>query len=85
MLTHNDDALGRAIEARWGRMRPATPGEKQAYVPVLGRVLNEGPGDLTNGHALFTKHCATCHTLFGEGNKVGPDLTSPIARIARRS
>ena len=25
---------------------------------------------------MFTKHCATCHTLFGEGNKVGPDLTS---------
>src|SRR5207302_5802519 len=20
-------------------------------------------------------HCATCHTLFGEGQKVGPDLT----------
>jgi putative heme-binding domain-containing protein len=22
------------------------------------------------------KHCATCHTLYGEGNKVGPDLTT---------
>jgi putative heme-binding domain-containing protein len=28
------------------------------------------------GAALFTQHCATCHTLFGQGNKVGPDLTS---------
>ena len=28
-----------------------------------------------NGKALFTKTCATCHTLFGEGNKVGPELT----------
>ena len=45
-------------------------------MPVLGRVLNEGPGDLDNGQKLFIKHCATCHTLFGEGNKVGPDLTS---------
>src|SRR5262249_57899024 len=24
----------------------------------------------------FKQHCAICHTLFGEGNKVGPDLTS---------
>lgn len=24
---------------------------------------------------MFTKHCATCHQLFGEGGKVGPDLT----------
>ena len=27
------------------------------------------------GKALFAKHCATCHRLFGEGNQVGPDLT----------
>jgi putative heme-binding domain-containing protein len=47
-----------------------------AYVPVLGRVLNESKGDPLVGHQLFTKHCATCHTLFGEGNKVGPDLTT---------
>ena len=76
MLTHNDPRLAAAIEARWGKIRPSTPGEKQAYVPVLGRVLNDGPGDVDSGHKLFVKHCATCHTLYGEGNKVGPDLTS---------
>ncbi len=76
MLAHDDEKLSQAIAAQWGKIRPATPGEKMAYVPVLGRVLNAGPGDLTSGRALFTKHCATCHTLFGEGNKIGPDLTS---------
>ena len=25
---------------------------------------------------LFTKNCAVCHTLFGEGAKIGPDLTT---------
>ena len=34
-----------------------------------------GPATRANGKVLFTKTCATCHTLFGEGNKVGPDLT----------
>ncbi|HEV3136345.1 MAG TPA: PVC-type heme-binding CxxCH protein [Pirellulales bacterium] len=76
MLAHRDDGLAEAIEARWGKIRPATPGEKLAYVPVLGRVLNEAQGDFDNGHKLFVKHCGTCHTMFGEGNKVGPDLTS---------
>jgi putative heme-binding domain-containing protein len=76
MLAHNDATLAAAIEARWGKIRPATPGEKQAYVPVLGRVLNEAKGDVDSGHKLFVKHCAICHTLYGEGNKVGPDLTS---------
>jgi putative membrane-bound dehydrogenase-like protein len=32
-------------------------------------------GDATAGKAVFTKHCATCHTHSGEGGKVGPDLT----------
>lgn len=76
MLAHNAPPLATAIEQRWGKIRQATPGEKQSYVPVLGRVLNEGPGDLESGHKLYVKHCATCHTLFGEGNKIGPDLTS---------
>src|SRR5439155_19407935 len=36
----------------------------------------QGKGDPAKGQPLFKQHCATCHTLFGEGNKVGPDLTS---------
>jgi putative heme-binding domain-containing protein len=76
MLAHRDAELATAIEQRWGKIRQATPGEKQSYVPVIGRLLNEGTGDPRRGHALFVKHCATCHMLFGEGNKIGPDLTS---------
>ena len=76
MLIHDDDSLAAAIEARWGKIRPATPGEKMSYVPVLGRVLGAGEGDLERGHKLFMKHCGVCHTLHGEGEKIGPDLTS---------
>jgi putative heme-binding domain-containing protein len=25
---------------------------------------------------LFQQHCASCHKLFGEGQEIGPDLTS---------
>jgi len=32
-------------------------------------------GDAIAGRALFSKTCMQCHTLFGEGGKVGPDLT----------
>src|SRR5205085_7316169 len=38
--------------------------------------LGQRPGDVVNGKVLFTKTCATCHTLFDEGNKVGPELTT---------
>jgi putative membrane-bound dehydrogenase-like protein len=76
MLAHDDDALGKAIESRWGKIRAATPGEKMSYVPVLGRVLGAGVGNLESGHKLYMKHCGVCHTLHGEGEKIGPDLTS---------
>jgi putative heme-binding domain-containing protein len=33
------------------------------------------PPDLAQGRAIFAKTCAQCHTLFGVGAKVGPDLT----------
>jgi putative membrane-bound dehydrogenase-like protein len=31
--------------------------------------------DPAQGKALYTAVCGTCHTLFGQGAKVGPDLT----------
>ncbi len=76
MLAHGDATLAAAVEKRWGKIRPATPGEKMSYVPVLGRVLNAGEGNLERGHKLYMKHCGVCHTLHGEGEKIGPDLTS---------
>ena len=38
--------------------------------------LRHSGGDVTAGKALFKKHCAVCHKLFGEGEKIGPDLTN---------
>ena len=34
-----------------------------------------GPVDLAHGRHLYQKVCAQCHTLYGAGGKVGPDLT----------
>ncbi|EGF25117.1 hypothetical protein RBWH47_04672 [Rhodopirellula baltica WH47] len=38
-------------------------------------VRSSSQSNLENGKTMFTKHCGTCHRLFGEGGKVGPDLT----------
>lgn len=75
-------ALGNApvtqlIEKHWGKVGPATAGEKQARIAYLNLIMNrQGLGDITKGKALFAKHCAACHQLFNEGGKVGPDLTT---------
>jgi len=72
---HNDKELNKLIEKHWGKIQQQTTGEKQARIHGLNVSLRMSPGDPTRGKPLFTKHCAACHNLFGEGNKVGPELT----------
>jgi putative membrane-bound dehydrogenase-like protein len=72
---HKDRSLDDLVRKHWGNVRPATPGEKLAEVRRLNNDLRAGAGNVTAGRALFRKHCATCHKLFGEGESVGPDLT----------
>ena len=47
-----------------------------ARINSVLHLLGQGPGHPAAGKELFQKHCATCHTLFGQGEKIGPDLTS---------
>ncbi len=31
--------------------------------------------NLANGRALYASVCGACHVMYGEGGKIGPDLT----------
>ena len=70
-----DARLDALIAKHWGKITPATTGEKLTQIRNLGATLSKGLGDRAAGKLIFTKNCATCHTLFGEGGKIGPDLT----------
>jgi putative membrane-bound dehydrogenase-like protein len=72
---HRDKELDALIRKHWGNVRGTTPEEKLAEVRRLNNDLRAGTGDLSAGRTLFTKHCATCHKLEGEGASLGPDLT----------
>jgi putative heme-binding domain-containing protein len=39
-------------------------------------VVREGSGIPKPGKKIFELQCARCHALFGQGGKVGPDLTT---------
>jgi putative membrane-bound dehydrogenase-like protein len=72
-----DQEVMRLVEKHFGKVGPATPGEKQARITWLNTALGrEKNADPARGKVLFTKHCAACHQLHGEGGKVGPDLTT---------
>lgn len=75
MLAYNVPELAPRIEALWGKVGPATSREKQGRILAVQQMLAKGKGDPANGQKLAAKHCQTCHTLFGQGNRIGPDLT----------
>lgn len=52
--------------------------EKTAHIAELQTMLTPetiAKADTSAGRELFNKSCAICHTLFGEGKKIAPDLT----------
>jgi putative heme-binding domain-containing protein len=75
LASHRDAAIDELVRKHWGTITSGTPEEKLATMRRLSNDLRAGPGDFTSGRDLFRKHCAVCHEIFGEGNRVGPELT----------
>jgi len=75
VASHNDIHLNDMVKKHWGTITGGTPEEKLAEVRRFSNDLRAGAGDVERGKVLFTKQCTTCHQLFGEGQKIGPDLT----------
>ena len=76
MTIHRDDRIAQLINKFWGTVAGATTAEMQQQIERLGMVLRSGMGDPYQGKKLFTQHCSKCHTLFGAGGQIGPDLTT---------
>jgi len=72
-----DKKLSERIESLWGKLRTSAA-DKTALVSSYKRklpLLAIQKADRTAGRALFQKTCANCHRIFGEGGKIGPDIT----------
>jgi putative heme-binding domain-containing protein len=68
-----DPQIDKLVKKNWGNLRASTQ-EKEELIKNL-RVTIAKPGDAAKGHELFKTICAVCHTLNGEGAKIGPELT----------
>jgi putative membrane-bound dehydrogenase-like protein len=75
--TLKDKSLTDKLTKVWGELNTGTAAGK-ASIDKYKKLLNAdylAAGDAAKGKALFTKSCATCHKLHGEGQAVGPELT----------
>lgn len=77
-----DESLTRELSELWGSIRE-TSAEKKQQIAVLKQAYSNGALDKADpiaGRALFKKNCANCHTLYGDGGNIGPDLTGSNRR-----
>lgn len=73
----NDATLTARLTEVWGAVRSSSA-EARASIERLKKEMTPqriASADLVAGRKLFNQVCAICHVLYGEGGKVGPDLT----------
>jgi putative membrane-bound dehydrogenase-like protein len=70
-----DAKIAALAEKHWSG-QIASAAQLQRKIERRAKLLRSGHGDPYAGKKLFNQTCAKCHTLFTEGGKVGPDLTS---------
>lgn len=72
-----DARLTARMNEVWGEVR-ATPRDRARRIAGFKQRLTPhelSQADLSAGRAVYGKLCANCHQLFGDGRKVGPDIT----------
>jgi putative heme-binding domain-containing protein len=77
LLSLKNDKIKAKLDEVWGASRP-TAADKKAQMEKYKHDLTAealAKADLSQGRGVFIKNCANCHTLFGVGGKIGPDLT----------
>jgi putative heme-binding domain-containing protein len=73
----DDAAVTRRLGEVWGEIRETPEARRQLMATYRAELTPArlATADVSQGRALFAASCAGCHTLYGEGGTIGPDLT----------
>lgn len=69
--------VGNGFVEVWGPIDQLSGNKAVAYKRYQHLLTDQtlATADINNGRAIFQRTCSACHTLYGEGGNVGPDLT----------
>lgn len=72
-----DQTLRDQLLSVWGSIRKTTEAKKKLITKYKKLITTDflKNADLSSGRLVFSKTCQKCHRLYGEGGKIGPDLT----------
>jgi len=61
----------------WGAVQISSEEQlkKISLIKAMLATQNDVRPDLSQGRTIYKQRCASCHKLFGDGEKIGPDLT----------
>jgi putative heme-binding domain-containing protein len=76
LLATKDKDLVAQVTATWGTIRDARNPQREEIIGEMRNLLKAHRGDADRGKAVFGKVCGQCHKIYGEGQEVGPDITS---------
>ena len=75
MATSKREFLRARVEKIWGKIRLDDKAGRSQIVKRMRKALDETPGKVEAGTAVYARVCAQCHKLGKVGHEVGPELT----------
>jgi putative heme-binding domain-containing protein len=70
------EQIASLVRKNWGDIKPSSSTQLQSEIERVVTLVRAQPGDPRKGEPIFARQCGSCHTLFGKGGKVGPELTT---------
>jgi putative membrane-bound dehydrogenase-like protein len=76
LTTIRDKDIATAAKSIWGTVRENRNPQRELTISMMRTLFNSSTGDPKAGAVVFKNLCAQCHKIYGEGQEVGPEITS---------
>ncbi len=75
LLSSSDDELVSTAKRLFGSVRTERDPAREQLIAEMRALIRSTEGDPHRGIPVYKRLCAQCHTMYGEGVEVGPDIT----------